>query len=115
MPARAVPHSRAVVASHSCIARVRSPIDTGVQHPAGAPMNVTVTAAQPSIGSLATGIDGLDDILGGGYAGSHIHLIEGQPGSGKTTLALQFLRDGNARGERTLYITLSETRSELLA
>ena len=64
---------------------------------------------------MSTGVDGLDDILGGGYAASHIHLIEGQPGTGKTTLALQFLRDGNARGERTLYITLSETRNELLA
>jgi circadian clock protein KaiC len=78
-------------------------------------MSVTETETQTSIGSLPTGIHGLDDILGGGYAGSHIHLIEGQPGTGKTTLALQFLRDGNARGERTLYITLSETRSELQA
>jgi circadian clock protein KaiC len=64
---------------------------------------------------LPTGVDGLDDILGGGYAEAHIHLIEGQPGAGKTTLALQFLRDGNTRGERGLYITLSESRIELLA
>jgi circadian clock protein KaiC len=64
---------------------------------------------------LPTGVDGLDDILGGGYAATHIHLIEGEPGTGKTTLALQFLRDGNARGERGLYITLSESRTELLA
>jgi circadian clock protein KaiC len=78
-------------------------------------MSVTAPETRAATGALPTGIDGLDAILGGGYATSHIHLIEGQPGSGKTTLALQFLRDGNARGERGLYITLSETRSELLA
>jgi circadian clock protein KaiC len=60
-------------------------------------------------------LEGLDDVLGGGYAVSYVHLIEGQPGTGKTTLALQFLRDGAARGESTLYITLSESRAELLA
>jgi len=74
------------------------------------------TAAGPAAAStLATGIDGLDDILAGGYAPAHVHLIEGQPGTGKTTLAMQFLREGAARGERCLYITLSETRAELIA
>jgi circadian clock protein KaiC len=78
-------------------------------------MSVATTGPQVVAGALPTGVDGLDDVLGGGYAATHIHLIEGQPGTGKTTLALQFLRDGNARGERSLYITLSESRIELLA
>lgn len=78
-------------------------------------MNVAVAARPAAAPTLATGIDGLDDILGGGYAPTHVHLIEGEPGTGKTTLALQFLREGAARGERCLYITLSETRAELLA
>ena len=49
----------------------------------------------------------LDDILGGGYAASRVHLIEGRPGSGKTTLALQFLMRARDRGEAPLYVTLS--------
>lgn len=61
----------------------------------------------------STGIAGLDDILGGGLARGRVFLLEGSPGNGKTTIATQFLRDGAAAGERTLYITLSETESEL--
>lgn len=64
--------------------------------------------------SVATGSADLDDILAGGYARARVHLIEGRPGSGKTTLALQFLLAARERGERTLYITLSESREELL-
>ncbi|RYF74933.1 MAG: circadian clock protein KaiC [Comamonadaceae bacterium] len=60
-----------------------------------------------------TGITGLDNILGGGFPSGHLYLIEGSPGSGKTTLGLQFLLDGRARGEVCLYLTLSETRQEL--
>jgi circadian clock protein KaiC len=63
---------------------------------------------------VPTGIAGLDDVLGGGFADSSLHLIEGSPGTGKTTLALQFLLDGRTKGERGLYITLSETRAELI-
>lgn len=63
--------------------------------------------------SLATGIKGLDDILNGGFAPSHTYLVEGAPGAGKTTLALQFLREGVQAGEKTLYIALSETADEL--
>ncbi|MGH1574984.1 ATPase domain-containing protein [Methylobacterium sp. P31] len=63
---------------------------------------------------ITTGVPGLDYILEGGYALSRAHLVEGRPGSGKTTLAMQFLLDGVARGERCLYITLSESRRELL-
>ncbi len=62
-----------------------------------------------------TGIAGLDDILGGGLPANRFYLVQGNPGVGKTTLALQFLRDGVRRGERVLYITLSETREEMLA
>lgn len=63
----------------------------------------------------ATGIIGLDDILGGGFTRGHLFLIEGEPGAGKTTVALQFLMEGAKRGERTLYVTLSETEAELRA
>jgi circadian clock protein KaiC len=61
----------------------------------------------------STGIRGLDEILGGGLPADHLFLIEGSPGTGKTTLALQFLLEGVARGEPALYVTLAETRAEL--
>src|ERR1700743_1241845 len=62
---------------------------------------------------ISTGNAGLDDILGGGIDPERMYLFEGQPGSGKTTLALEFLLEGVRRGEPTLYITLSETEREL--
>jgi circadian clock protein KaiC len=62
----------------------------------------------------ASGISGLDDILSGGFAKGTLFLIEGSPGTGKTTLALRFLLEGEAAGERCLYVTLSETKNELL-
>lgn len=61
-----------------------------------------------------TGIDGLDEILGEGLPSNCLYLVQGDPGSGKTTLALQFLLEGVRQGEKTLYITLSETKEELL-
>jgi circadian clock protein KaiC len=61
----------------------------------------------------STGIDGLDEILGGGFTPHRMYLVEGVPGSGKTTMALQFLLDGARRGESVLYVTLSETAEEL--
>lgn len=64
---------------------------------------------------VPTGVPGLDSILAGGFAGNRAHLVEGRPGSGKTTLALQFLLDGVRLGERCLYITLSESRRELIS
>jgi circadian clock protein KaiC len=64
---------------------------------------------------ISTGIAGLDDVLKGGLTAKRVYLVEGSPGTGKTTLGLQFLLDGAARGERGLYITLSETADELLA
>jgi circadian clock protein KaiC len=60
----------------------------------------------------ATGVEGLDDILGG-LARNRVFLLEGAPGTGKTTIALQFLMEGRRAGERGLYITLSETEDEL--
>jgi circadian clock protein KaiC len=62
-----------------------------------------------------TGVPGLDDILLGGLAVGRIFLLEGSPGTGKTTMALSFLLQGEAAGERGLYITLSETAQELRA
>lgn len=62
---------------------------------------------------VSTGNTGLDDILGGGLDADRMYLYEGRPGAGKTTLALEFLLEGARRGERVLYITLSETEREL--
>ena len=62
-----------------------------------------------------TGVSGLDDIMGGGLSAGHVFLLEGSPGTGKTTIALRFLLEGALAGERGLYITLSETESELRA
>src|SRR5829696_1561840 len=62
---------------------------------------------------LATGIEGLDVILEGGFPANRIYLVEGDPGTGKTTLALQFLMEGARLGEAGLYVTLSETAEEL--
>jgi len=66
------------------------------------------------IGSrIKLGCPGLDTILGGGLPAGRLYLLEGDPGAGKTTLALQFVAEGLKQGERALYITLSESRSEL--
>jgi len=62
----------------------------------------------------STGCQGLDDVLGGGLPAGHVYLVEGEPGTGKTTLALQFVAEGLKRGEKVLYVTLSESRDELL-
>jgi circadian clock protein KaiC len=64
-------------------------------------------------GSVATGVHGLDDILAGGLTQGSLFLLEGKPGSGKTTIAMQFLMEGEKRGQRSLYVTLSETKQEL--
>ena len=70
------------------------------------------TSAQPL---ASTGIEGLDHVLRGGLTANRVYLVEGMPGSGKTTLAFQFLREGAQRGEQTLYIALSETEEETRA
>jgi len=61
------------------------------------------------------GVEGLDNVLLGGVSADRVYLVEGDPGAGKTTLALQFLLDGRRRGETCLYVTLSETTDELRA
>ncbi len=79
------------------------------------------TTAQPTQAKLeaqddprvSTGCAGLDNILSGGFPRGRLYLIEGDPGAGKTTLAIQFMREGVSKGERTLYITLSESRADL--
>ena len=65
------------------------------------------------IDKAKTGVAGLDDILGGGLSRGNVFLVEGAPGAGKTTIALQFLMAGADAGEPSLYITLSETEKEL--
>jgi circadian clock protein KaiC len=62
---------------------------------------------------VQTGIAGLDDILGGGLPEGHLYLVEGDPGTGKTTLGLQFLLAGIKEGESVIYVTLSESKREL--
>jgi circadian clock protein KaiC len=68
---------------------------------------------EPRVYHAATGIWGLDNILSGGLSRGHVFLLEGAPGTGKTTIALQFLLEGARAGEKGLYITLSETEKEL--
>jgi len=63
--------------------------------------------------TLSTGVPGLDDVLGGPLAANHIYVVEGEPGSGKTTLGLQFVLEGAHRGDRVLYITFAESAHEL--
>ncbi len=76
---------------------------------------MTPMPASPRPARIPTGVAGLDAILGGGLAPNRMYLVEGAPGSGKTTLALRFLLAGRERGEPGLYVTLSETAEELEA
>jgi circadian clock protein KaiC len=64
---------------------------------------------------VATGTPGLDEVLNGGLPSGHLYLLEGEPGTGKTTLAMQFLMEGVRAGERSMYVSLSETERELRA
>ncbi|MES2933164.1 MAG: ATPase domain-containing protein [Pseudomonadota bacterium] len=68
-----------------------------------------------SLDPISTGVPGLDNILGGGLTPQRLYLVEGNPGAGKTTFAMQFLLEGAKQNEKGLYITLSETVSELQA
>jgi circadian clock protein KaiC len=72
-----------------------------------------ITSNESISAKAATGIEGLDDVLSGGLSRGHVFLLEGEPGTGKTTVALHFLMAGAKAGERSLYITLSETEREL--
>ncbi|NPD65665.1 circadian clock protein KaiC [Lichenicola cladoniae] len=76
-------------------------------------MTSTPSLSDPA--RVTTGISGLDEILNGGLTRDRVYLVEGSPGTGKTTLSLQFLLEGAGRGETGLYITLSETAKELTA
>jgi circadian clock protein KaiC len=78
-------------------------------------MTTTLQPTPPTRSFHATGIEGLDRVLGGGFTPNRIYLLEGVPGSGKTTIALQFLLEGLRRGEPVLYVTLSESEVELRA
>jgi len=62
----------------------------------------------------SSGCSGLDDVLGGGLPSGHVYLLEGEPGTGKTTLAMQFVAEGLRLGEKVLYVALSESRQDLL-
>ena len=73
------------------------------------------TLLAPETTRCSSGCAGLDDVLGGGLPIGHFYLIEGEPGTGKTTLGLQFVGAGLSRGERVLYVTLSESKNELLS
>jgi circadian clock protein KaiC len=77
-------------------------------------MEATLEDSEYEDEKAASSVPGLDDILCGGFARGGLFLIEGTPGTGKTTLATKFLLEGVRLGERCLYITLSETTSELL-
>lgn len=77
-------------------------------------MNVRDKEPRPPT-RLASGVRGLDEITPGGWPANHLYLIEGDPGAGKTTLAMQFLLEGVRNGEPVLYVTLSESRAELEA
>jgi circadian clock protein KaiC len=70
-------------------------------------------SAPPIVARAAMGVAGLDAILAGGLPTDHLYLLDGEPGTGKTTLALQFLLEGARNGERGLYVTLSESTAEL--
>jgi circadian clock protein KaiC len=63
--------------------------------------------------NVLTGVPGLDYVLAGGLSKGRVFLVEGDPGTGKTTIALSFVVEGAKRGERCLYVTLSETEQEL--
>lgn len=77
-------------------------------------MQKTTRPSSHKLVRVKTGIPGLDDILEDGFPSNHLYLIEGDPGTGKTTLALQFLLEGVKNGEKGLYVTLSESKQELL-
>jgi circadian clock protein KaiC len=84
-------------------------------NPAASGSPPLAAAASRPLVRCSTGIKGLDDILDGGFPANRLYLIQGDPGAGKTTMALQFLQAGVAIGETCLYISLSETQEELRA
>ena len=90
--------------------------NSAMGHPAGeanSSHSARPSKASSRIDRIQTGVPGLDDILGGGLPRGHLYLIEGDPGTGKTTIALQFLLEGIRSGEKVIYVTLSESKMEL--
>src|SRR6201986_1118095 len=77
------------------------------------PEVVRMNAVSELLPRASTGVAGLDHILGGGFARNRLHLLEGSPGTGKTTIALQFLLAGADAGESGIYVSLAETEQEL--
>ncbi len=86
---------------------------TATIQPTSEPYRGIIISAANIQKKISTGVPPLDSILHGGLTSDRLYLIEGMPGTGKTTLALQFLLDGARHGERGLYVTLSETKQEL--
>jgi circadian clock protein KaiC len=73
-----------------------------------------LTRSKPETLRCRTGCAGLDDVLGGGFPSGHVYLVEGEPGTGKTTLSMQFISEGLLIGDKVLYVTLAESREDLL-
>ncbi|RKT20723.1 circadian clock protein KaiC [Paraburkholderia sp. RAU2J] len=100
--------------AHNLRARRTGPENSATQTDAHRyAMSNKIAADTPA--RLSSGIEGIDNILGGGLTPNRMYLVEGEPGTGKTTLALQFLLKGAEEGQTGLYITLSETRAELVS
>lgn len=78
-----------------------------------APGAAAASEAPPAPVTISSGVPAFDGILGGGFTPHRFYMVQGVPGSGKTTLALQFLMEGARRGESVLYVTLSETEEEI--
>lgn len=78
-------------------------------------MPTPASPVSPHSPRVPTGVEGLDEVLHGGLPAGRLYLLEGSPGAGKTTIALQFLLNAVAAGEKALYVTLSETSEELTA
>ncbi len=93
---------------------VSSPPQSATRTKSGNGIRTHKMEKSTSVERFGTGIAGLDDILGGGLARNHLYLIEGDPGTGKTTIAMQFLMEGARQGQKGLYVTLSESKTELL-
>jgi circadian clock protein KaiC len=78
-------------------------------------MNTQLKDANADLLRVSSGCAGFDDVLRGGFPSGHVYLLEGEPGTGKTTLAMQFMAEGLRLGQKVLYVTLSESRNELLS
>jgi circadian clock protein KaiC len=86
-----------------------------LQFRADGPPQEPLLLSTPATSLCTTGVPNLDSIVGGGLPRDCLYLVEGSPGVGKTTLAMQFLLAGRDQGEKCLYVSLSETRQELMA